>query len=122
CRTELKLDGIKLHHNANQVYLTEPEHLAKVKSVFEYAARHRLPILLHLDNSHRRFGEPDVKLLTGSILKDLRPVNLRIAHLGTSGGFSQRTRAFLNAFIAAFASEPGLKRHRITFDISAVAL
>ena len=122
CRSTLKMDGIKLHHNANQVYLTEPDHLSKVKKVFEYAARHRMPILLHFDNSHRRFGEPDVKLLTGSILKGLAPVTLRIAHFGTSGGFNQRTRAFLNAFIDAFANESHLKRHRITFDISAVAL
>ena len=122
CRTTLKMDGIKLHNNANQVYLTVPEHLEKVKAVFEFAARHRLPVLLHFDNSHRRFGEPDVKLLTGSILKDLPPVKLRIAHFGTSGGFNQRTRAFLNAFITAFANDPYLKRHRITFDISAVAL
>jgi len=122
CRTKLKMDGIKLHHNANQVYLTVPDHLAKVKRVFEFASRHKMPILLHFDNSHRRFGKPDVDLLVGSILKDLEPVNLRIAHFGTSGGFSQRTRGFLNAFIDQFDAEPALKKHRITFDISAVAL
>ena len=122
CRTGLGMDGIKLHHNANQVYLTVPEHLAKVKRVFHFAADHKLPILLHFDNSHRRFGKPDVDLLVGSILKDLKPIDMRIAHFGTSGGFSQRTRGFLNAFIDQFAVEPALKKHRITFDISAVAL
>lgn len=122
CRTALKMDGIKLHHNANQVYLTVPEHLEKVKMVFEFAARHKMPILLHFDTSHRRFGKPDVDLLAGSILKDIGPVELRIAHFGTSGGFSQRTRAFLNAFIEKLEAEPGLRKHKITFDISAVAL
>ncbi len=122
CRTQLKMDGIKLHHNANQVYLTVPAHLAMVKKAFEFAAQHRLPIIMHFDNSHRRFGEPDIKLLTGSILKELRPVNLRIAHFGTSGGFSARTRAFINSFIAELDSNKSLTKHRITFDISAVAL
>lgn len=122
CRTQLKMDGIKLHHNANQVYLTVPTHLAKVKKVFEFATQHRLPILMHFDNSHRRFGEPDIKLLTGSILNDLKGVNLRIAHFGTSGGFSARTHAFINAFIVELGSNKALSQHRITFDISAVGL
>jgi predicted TIM-barrel fold metal-dependent hydrolase len=122
CRSQLKMDGIKLHHNANQVYLTVPTHLEKVKKVFEFAAEHKLPILLHFDNSHRRFGEPDIKLLTGSILKDLGPVDLTIAHFGTSGGFSLRTRAFLNAFITELNTNKHLEKHSILFDISAVAL
>ena len=122
CRTRLKMDGIKLHHNANQVYLTEPEHLAKVKKVFEFGAKHKTPILLHFDNSHRRFGGPDVDLLVGSILDDLRPVKLRIAHFGTSGGFSPRTKAFLDSFTEHLRTNSKLKRHRIMFDISAVGL
>lgn len=122
CRTQLKMDGIKLHHNANQVYLTVPEHLEKVKKVFEFAAANKLPILMHFDNSHRRFGKPDIDLLIGSILGDVGPVELRIAHFGTSGGFSQRTRGFLNAFIEKLNTDPKLDKHKITFDISAVAL
>ncbi len=122
CRSRLKMDGVKLHHNANQVYLTVPEHLAKVRRVFEFAARHKMPILVHFDNTHRRFGETDVKLLTGLILKDLDPVRLRIAHFGSSGGFSTRTIAFLDSFISELASSRDLRKHKITFDISAVGL
>ncbi len=122
CRSALKMDGIKLHHNANQVYLTVPAHLEKVKKVFEFAAKHKMPILMHFDNSHRRFGAADINLLTGSILNELGPVNLTIAHFGTSGGFSSRTRAFLNAFITELNANKNLEKHRILFDISAVAL
>ncbi len=122
CRTRLKMDGVKLHHNANQVYLTVPAHLAKVKQVFEFAAKHKMPILLHFDNSHRRFGKPDVDLLAASILNDLKPVKLRIAHFGTSGGFNPRTKGFLDAFLDQLATNTKLKKHKITFDISAVGL
>ncbi len=122
CRTQLKMDGIKLHHNANQVYLTVPEHLAKVKKVFEFAATNKLPILLHFDNSQRRFGGPDVHLLIDSILNDLKPINLRIAHFGTSGAFNARTKAVIDAFRWQFRVNPRLSKHKITFDISAVAL
>lgn len=122
CRTKLKMDGVKLHHNANQVYLTVPAHLEKVKKVFEFAARHKMPVLLHFDNSHRRFGGPDVDLLINSVLNDLPPVKLRIAHFGTSGGFNPRTKAVIDAFREQFRNNPRLKKHTITFDISAVAL
>lgn len=122
CRTKLRMDGVKLHHNANQVYLTVPAHLEKVRKVFEFAARHKMPLLLHFDNSHRRFGEPDVKLLVDSILNDLPPVSLRIAHFGTSGGFNARTKAAVDAFREQFRNNPRLSKHTITFDISAVAL
>jgi predicted TIM-barrel fold metal-dependent hydrolase len=122
CRTLLRMDGIKLHHNASQVYLSVPEHLEKVKAVFEFAAKHKLPVLLHFDNSHRRFGAPDVKLLTGSILNDIKPIDLRIAHFGTSGGFSQRTKAFIDAFLVELENDRRLRKHKITFDISAVGL
>lgn len=122
CRTALKMDGVKLHHNANQVYLTVPEHLAKVKRVFEFAAKHKLPILLHFDNSHRRFGKPDVDLLAASILNDLKPVKLRIAHFGTSGGFNARTKGFIDAFLDQLNTNIRLKKHKLTFDISAVGL
>jgi predicted TIM-barrel fold metal-dependent hydrolase len=122
CRTLLKMDGIKLHHNANQVYLTVPEHLEKVKAVFEFAAKNKLPVVLHFDNSHRRFGAPDVKLLTGSILSEIKTIDLRIAHFGTSGGFSSRTKAFIDAFLVELEADRKLRKHKITFDISAVGL
>ncbi len=122
CRTTLKMDGIKLHFNASQVYLTEPEHVKKVKPVFEYGAKHKLPILLHFGNGHRKFGADDVNILVGSILNELKPVKLRIAHFGTSGGFNSRTKAVIDTFVEQFRSNPKLKKHKITFDISAVAL
>lgn len=122
CVTELKADGLKMHFNASRVYLTVPGHLAKVREAFELAASNRVPILLHFDNLHRKFGKPDIDLLADSVLKDLDPIDLQIAHFGTSGGFSQRTKDFLDAFIARLGSDSSLKHHRIMFDISAVAL
>lgn len=122
CGESLRADGIKLHFNASQVYLTVPEHVAKVLPVFEYTAKNKLPVLLHFDNAHRRFGEVDVKLLVSEILSKIGPIKLQIAHFGTSGGFNQRTKAVLDAFIVQIKSNNQLRKHRILFDISAVAL
>lgn len=122
CHNELKLDGIKLHCNASQVYLTEPVHLGKIKSVFEYASINRIPILMHFDNSHPKFGKTDVKILADSVLAGLEYVNLQIAHFGTSGGFNHKTKDVIDAFIELFQSNHPISKHKITFDISAVCL
>ena len=122
CHIELNLDGIKLHHNASQVYLTEPDHLGRVKSIFEYASKNRIPILMHFDNSHQKFGKTDVKILADSVLAGLEHVNLQIAHFGTSGGFNQKTKDVIDAFIELFQAKHSISKHKITFDISAVCL
>lgn len=122
CKEKLRADGLKIHGNASQLYLTVPSQLKVIKELFSYAAEHKLPVVYHFDNSHRRFGEPDVKLFVDEILKKIKPVKVQIAHLGSSGGFGTRTKAFLDAFLTAFAQSPELRKHEIRFDISAAAL
>lgn len=122
CHQELKLDGIKLHFNASQVYLTEPEHLNKVREVFAYAAQNNIPVLLHFDNSHPKFGARDVQILADSVLSNLPFVELQIAHFGTSGGFNAKTKDVMNAFVTLFNNNHPIAKQQITFDISAVCL
>ena len=114
--------GLKLHFSSSQVYLTEPEHLIKVKAIFKKAAEQQLPILLHFDNWHPKFGGPDVQLMAKEILSDIAPLQLTIAHFGSSGGFNQKTKNVLDAFIEGFENGSIPSKHSIRFDISAVAL
>lgn len=122
CLQTNKNSGLKLHFSSSQVYLTEPEHLKKIQSIFKIASENNLPILLHFDNWHPEFGKPDVEILVDKILKDLEPLNLTIAHFGTSGGFNQKTKNVLDTFIELYKNDRIPKRHKIMFDISAVAL
>lgn len=122
CRKELNLDGIKMHFNASQVYLTEASHLSKVKEIFDYASKNKLPILLHFDNSHRKFGKRDVDILADSVISNLKFLDLQIAHFGSSGGFSPKTMDVIDRFIELFKNKHPISKHRITFDISAVGL
>lgn len=114
--------GLKLHFNASQVYLTEPDHLEKVKKILTKSAELGLPVLLHFDNWHPKFGAPDLELLMDSILTHIPAINLRFAHFGTSGGFNDKTKEFINAYLALKANNRVPARHKIYFDISAVAL
>lgn len=122
CAGDLRTDGIKLHFNASQVYLTEPEHLQKVQTVFAAIARHRLPVMLHFDNSHPKFGADDVDLLLNEVLAGNDSLRIQIAHLGTSGGFSDKTERVINRFIEHFDTSTVLRRHTLLFDPSAAAL
>ncbi len=114
--------GLKLHFNASQVYLTEAEHLKKIKPIFELAAIRRIPILLHFDNGHPKFGKADVEILVDSVLKDLDTVRMNIAHFGTSGGFNEKTKDVIETFIELYDTGRIPERHLLKFDISAVAL
>lgn len=122
CIDSFEMKGLKLHFSSSQVYLTEPEQLEKVKAIFELAAKNGMAILLHFDNWHPKFGKTDLKILNDSILNVIPPIELRIAHFGTSGGFSQKTRDFLEAFIDMKERAQFSKEHKILLDISAVAL
>ena len=117
-----KNSGLKLHFSSSQVYLTELEHLKKVKSIFDIASKNNLPILLHFDNWHPKFGKVDIEILVDSILTNLKPIHLTIAHFGTSGGFNQKTKNVINAFVELYETDRIPERHKILFDISAVAL
>lgn len=129
CREELErclrinpAIGLKVHHSASQVYLTEPEHLRKVRSLMQKAAENGVPVLMHFDNWHPKFGKPDLELLVDSILQQIPPVSLRIAHFGTSGGFNQKTKTIIDTFLELKAAGRIPQRHEVKFDISAVAL
>ncbi len=117
-----KNSGLKLHFSSSQVYLTEPEHLKKVKSIFAIASENNLPILLHFDNWHPKFGKDDIEILVDSILTNLKPIHLTIAHFGTSGGFNQKTKNVVNTFAELYEKDRIPEQHKILFDISAVAL
>lgn len=114
--------GLKLHFSTSQVYLTEPEHLRKVKPIFEFVSQNNVPVLLHIDNWHPKFGKPDIEILADSILANIEPINLTIAHFGSSGGFNEKTKNVIDAFVTLFSDQKISDKHTILFDISGVAL
>ncbi|MBK8564221.1 MAG: amidohydrolase family protein [Saprospiraceae bacterium] len=114
--------GLKMHNSASQIYLTVPAHVERVKSVFMAAAEMGIPVLMHFDNWHPKFGARDLNILVDSILAHAKPMVLTIPHFGTSGGFSQKTKDFLDGFIALRQQGKIPGKHKIYLDISAVAL
>ena len=78
--------------------------------------------MLHFDNWYPKFGEPDINLLVDSILMKLPSLDITIAHMGTSGGFNEKTKRIIDVFSVLFENQAILERHQIKFNTSAVAL
>jgi uncharacterized protein len=114
--------GLKMHFSASQVYLTVQSHLNMASQMFNWAADKGLPILLHFDNWHPKFGARDLNILVDSILANSKPLTITIAHFGTSGGFSQKTIDFIEEYVALVKEHKIPKQHKVYLDISAVAL
>ncbi len=122
CRRELGMYGLKLHFASSGVSLRNPSHLARVKEILALASAEGMPVILHFHNQREDFGEADVGLLVDSVLAPAPPLELYLAHLGTSGGFNHLTRGIIRRFAEALNDRRTLAHHTIWFDISAVAL
>jgi len=114
--------GLKLHFASSDVSLSDPAHLARVREIVSAAAGLGMPVLLHLDNQRESFGAEDARVLIDSVILPTPDLEIFLAHCGTSGGYTYKTRMIIGLFTDSLASNPALAAHRIWFDISAVGL
>ncbi len=114
--------GLKLHFSSSDVSLRDPAHLAAVRSLCSVAARLVMPVLVHFDNQRESFGVEDARVLIDSLILPLEDLEITIAHLGTSGGYNDRTRMILGLFADSLESNPALAARKVWLDISAVGL
>lgn len=129
-RTETGAYGVKLHLSTSGVDLADPSHLARVREVFSAAAGAGMPVMLHLGAGAADDEVPGVAagaaaaagLLIDSVILPGPPVEVIVAHLGTSGGYTLGTRAIVRRFADALKGDAALSRRKVWFDISAVAL
>ena len=106
---------MKLHFGTSGVDLTNPEHVEKVRRVFEAANTHRLPIAVHVRASPES-GHEHAEVLLNQILPAAPGVPVQIAHLWGGAGFSEGA-------LAAYADAAAARRPATTnlyFDIASV--
>lgn len=115
--------GLKLNFNAAQVYLRDPDQVAKVRAVFERANHHRLAIIVHLrtalvpDDPEANYGAEDARIFLDQLVAAAPDVPVQVAHLW--GGESYSADA-LEVFSDAFANDDPLTRN-LYFDLSGVS-
>ena len=89
CTRELHLTGLKMHFGSSRVDVTNPEHLAKVRRVFETANRLKLPIVVHArTGGGRPYTDVHARIIKDSLIAAAPDVPITIAHLWGGANYS----------------------------------
>lgn len=117
CAKDSRFKGLKLHFGASAVDLKNPEHLGKVRQVFQAANQHRLPIIVHV-RADQTYGREHAEILLDQCIAAAPDIPVQIAHLWGGENFSD---AALGGYAdAVSAGHPATKN--LYFDVSDAAL
>jgi predicted TIM-barrel fold metal-dependent hydrolase len=111
--------GIKQHFGNAGVSLRNPEHLARIQEVFDLAARHKAPVLVHMRaRGGNNYGAEDARLFLEQVVPHAPDIEVIVAHLGASGpGYGAQADEVLAAFAdAADHRDPRLRN--VYFDVA----
>lgn len=79
CASELRMKGIKMHFRSAQINVLNPEHLEKVRRVFQTANELGLAIVVH--TNVRPYGRRQAEVFLNELLPAAPDVVVQIAHL-----------------------------------------
>ncbi|HUF05358.1 MAG TPA: amidohydrolase family protein [Aridibacter sp.] len=113
--------GVKLHLLNSGVNTGDKEHLSRLRSVLAWAEEERVPMMIHL-NAYDPAGASEMALAFAKELAAVPKLEVYIAHLGGSGGYSDRGRKILRAFFERIKEDEKLAAMDLKFEISAVVL
>jgi predicted TIM-barrel fold metal-dependent hydrolase len=122
CHEKLKLDGIKLHLQGCHVDLGNPMHLAKVLELFDLAALHGIPMLIHNNAEQLNSGTVYAQTFRDHLLEKTDSLTIIFAHSGGGGGYYWFTHDFLNVMSQYLKQPPNRTRHKLYFELSGTVL
>jgi predicted TIM-barrel fold metal-dependent hydrolase len=114
CASELRMKGLKLHFRSSRVNVLNPEHLEKVRRVFQTANELGLAIVVH--TNVRPYGREQAEVFLKELLPAAPNVVVQIAHFW---GGNEFVPAALTVFADAVAAgDPRTKN--MYFDLTEV--
>jgi len=117
CAASGAFKGIKLHFGVSHVDLRNPEHVAKVRRVFEAANRLRLPLIVHV-RADATYGREHARIFLDRLVSAAPDVPITIAHLWGGELFSDEALAVYADAVRSGDPRTG----NLYFDIAEVAL
>ncbi|HEX9060258.1 MAG TPA: amidohydrolase family protein [Clostridia bacterium] len=119
CCKELKLKGFKMQFANSGVDLKNTEHFEKIKNIFEFAAKNKIPLLIQQRNGVEPYGSEDAKKLVELLVKYPK-VRIELLHLGGWSGFDNDTYEYLKTFVQQMKAHPEIKN--VYLDVSGIVL
>jgi predicted TIM-barrel fold metal-dependent hydrolase len=113
CASDSRFRGLKLHFGMSVVDLKNPEHVEKVRRVFEAANRRRLPIIVHV-RADQTYGREHAEILLSQLLPAAPVIPVPIAHLWGGEAFSDSALAVYADAVSA--GRPATKN--LYFDVA----
>jgi predicted TIM-barrel fold metal-dependent hydrolase len=117
CASDGRFKGVKLHFGTSGVDLKNPEHVDRVRHVFEAANRRRMPLIVHV-RADRTYGREHAEILLDQLVAKAPDVPVQIAHLWGGEAFSD---AALGVYAEAVAAGHPAARN-LYFDLADAAL
>jgi predicted TIM-barrel fold metal-dependent hydrolase len=116
--------GIKLHFGNSDVQTENPEHLEKLKKVFQAANKNRMAIVVHLRASiskKRAYGPEQARAFL-ELLSSAPDVPVQIAHLASAGpGYVDPPAHSVIEVLAEAVAKKDPRTRRLWFDVASNA-
>jgi predicted TIM-barrel fold metal-dependent hydrolase len=119
CDEELRLNGLKLHLQGNQIDLGDSLDLFNLKRILYEADKRNIPLLIHNNAGDLTSGKKYFHLFKTEILDHFHSLTIIFAHGGGGGGFFQFTKDFLEA-TSKYLNLENSSKNRLYFELSGV--
>ncbi|MEZ4415994.1 MAG: amidohydrolase family protein [Gemmatimonadota bacterium] len=119
CAADVRLSGLKLHFTNSDLDLRNPDHVARLRVLFERLDALEFAVVVHMRTRRDDYGAQDARIFIDEVLAQVPDLPVQIAHVAGWGGYDDATDAALGAFAEAFR-ERRLNPARISFDVAAV--
>jgi predicted TIM-barrel fold metal-dependent hydrolase len=119
CDADERIGAFKVHLANAGMDFTDPDHVRRLRAVFEALEHANLPVVVHLRNRGDGYGAEDARIFIREVLAAAPGLPVQIAHMAGWADYDDATHAAMGAFVEAFANgtlDPG----RFTFGLAVV--
>lgn len=119
CDGDERIGAFKLHLANAGMDFADPEHVRRLRAVFEALEHAALPVVVHLRNRGEGYGAEDARVFIRDVLAAAPGVPVQIAHMAGWADYDDATDAAMGAFVDAF-DDGTLDPGRLTFGLAVV--